>query len=92
MIIRILGEGQYDVEDSRVEELNTLDGQLQDAVDAGDTAAFGPVLAALHAAVRDRGTAVPADMIVPSDLVLPAADAELAELTALLTDDGLIPG
>ena len=91
MIIRILGEGQYDVADGDLDRLNTLDAALQGAVDAGDTAAFATALAGLLAAVRGRGTAVPDQMLTTSDLVLPGPDADLAEVGVLLGDEGLIP-
>ncbi|PXY28484.1 hypothetical protein BAY60_18200 [Prauserella muralis] len=92
MIIRILGEGQYEVDDSRVDELNVLDTQLQEAVEEGDADLLGPVLAALLTAVRERGAPVAAEVLVPSELVLPAPDASLSEIRAMLSDDGLIPG
>ncbi|MET7395990.1 hypothetical protein ABZS66_21105 [Dactylosporangium sp. NPDC005572] len=92
MIIRILGEGQYDVPESALTELNTLDAAVQAAVEAGDTIAFRARLDDLLAAVRERGTYVPDDVLTASDLVLPAPDSELAEVAALLGDEGLIPG
>jgi hypothetical protein len=42
--------------------------------------------------VRSVGRQLPDDEIVPSDLVLPSADASLAEVRELLGDEGLIPG
>jgi hypothetical protein len=92
MIIRILGEGQYDVADGDLDHLNSLDAALQVAVDGGDTAGFATALAALLAAVRDRGTTVADEVLTASDLVLPAPDADLPEVVALLGDEGLIPG
>jgi hypothetical protein len=38
------------------------------------------------------GKPLPDDEIVPSDLVLPSADASLDEVRELLGDEGLIPG
>jgi hypothetical protein len=92
MIVRILGEGQYALDDTGLDELNMLDTRLQDAVEAGDSAAFAPALAALLDAVRVRGEPVPGEVLAPSDLVLPAADASLGEIRTMLGDDGLIPG
>jgi hypothetical protein len=92
VIVRILGEGQLDVSDSELDGLNALDDALQSAVESGDDAAFGDALQALLSRVRDIGTPVADDEIVPSDLVLPSADASLAEVRELLGDEGLIPG
>ena len=92
MIVRILGEGQVDVPDTELDSLNTLDDAGQQAVDGGDDEAFTQSLAALLGRVRNVGKPLPDDEIVSSDLVLPSADASLAEVRELLGDDGLIPG
>lgn len=92
MIVRILGEGQLDVADSELDALNALDSELQAAAEAGDDESFSSSLAALLAKVRDVGKPVPDDQLVPSELVLPSADASLAEIRELLGDEGLIPG
>ena len=92
MIVRILGEGQVDVPDGELDSLNQLDDALQSAVDGGDEAAFTQSLAALLARVHEVGRPLPDEEIVSSDLVLPSADASLAEVRELLGDEGLIPG
>jgi hypothetical protein len=38
--VRILGEGQFDVDGEHLHEPNLLDAQLQAAAEAGDEAAF----------------------------------------------------
>jgi hypothetical protein len=92
VIVRILGEGQVDVPDAELESLNSLDDAVQAAVDGGDEEQFTQSLVALLARVREVGTPVPDDEIVPSELVLPSADASLAEVRELLGDEGLILG
>jgi hypothetical protein len=92
MIVRILGEGQLEVPDSAVGELNELDGVLEAAVERNDEAAFRPALAALLARVREVGSPTEADDLRPSDLIIPQPDATMAEVRQLLTDEGLIPG
>lgn len=92
MIIRILGEGQFDVAEHTVEALNGIDTQLQAAVDSDDEAGFHEALRSLVALVREVGERVPDDYLGPSELVLPNADATIEEVRALLGDEGLIPG
>ena len=92
MIIRILGEGQYDVADGALERLNELDATLEAAIDAGDEAAFGTALTELLAGVRAVGTEHPADSLDESDLILPPPDATIDQVREMLNDDGLIPG
>lgn len=92
MIVRILGEGQFEIADEHVGELDLLDARLQSAADAGDEAAFTAALQALRDAVRRHGGQVPADALVASELVLPAEDTSLDQVRALLAGEGLIPG
>lgn len=92
MIVRILGEGQFVVEDGQLDALNELDTVVERAVEDQDDAAFSVALPALLAAVREHGRAVPDEELVDSDLILPPSDATLGEVAELLGDDGLIPG
>jgi hypothetical protein len=92
VIVRILGEGQYDVPDGALDELNEYDNELAAAIDRNDNGAFADSLAALLDRVRSLGSPLAFDALVPSSLLLPSADASLAEVRDLLSDDGLIPG
>ena len=92
MIIRILGEGQLQVDDSAAKELNVLDAALEKAVNAGDEQAFRPALAALLDRVRSLGTPLAEDAIEPSDLILPYAGAGLEDVRGMMAGEGLIPG
>ena len=92
MIVRILGEGQLEVPDRFLAELNELDAALESAVATDDEPAFGRALADLVDRVRAHGTPVPDEMVVPSEAILPPPDSTITEVRALLGDDGLIPG
>lgn len=92
MIVRILGEGQFDITDACFDSLNTLDDAVEAAVEAGDEAAFRPALAALLAGVRAESVPHDAAALDESDLILPPEDASIDEVRAMLGDDGLIPG
>ncbi len=92
MIIRILNEGQYDVDDAELNALNVLDEKLETAVGAGDEAGFRTALAELLEKVRTAGSPVAMDELVPSELALPPADATIDEVRDLLDEEGLIPG
>ena len=92
MIDRILGEGQFRVDDSVAAELNRLDTELEAAVEHGDEAAFTAALTSMLAQVRAEGSALPPDILEPSDLILPAQDSSMDDVRKLLTDEGLIPG
>ena len=92
MIVRILGEGQFDVSDEHLDRLNELDSAVEAAVEAGQEEAFRAALVALLEGVRSVGSVHEVDSLDESDLILPMADAELDEVRAMLSDDGLIPG
>lgn len=92
MIIRILGEGQYDVSDDALDRLNQLDSTLETAVESGDTDAFDGALAALLDGVRTVGVPHDPQSLDESDLILPPGDATIDEVRELIGGDGLIPG
>jgi len=92
VIVRILGEGQFRVDDSAAAALNQLDTEIEAAVDRGDEAAFAAALAGLLTTVRAKGSPLPPDILEPSDLILPHQDSSMDEVRKLLTDEGLIPG
>lgn len=95
MIVRIMGEGQWTVDPDVLLSLNELDERVETAVARGDDDELHAALSELLAAIREQGTEVPDDIIVESDLVLPAADATVEEVTALLEGTqefyGLLP-
>jgi hypothetical protein len=92
MIVRIMGEGQFDVPDEHLDELNRLDDDLGRAIEGGDEGAFQTALEALLTSVRVHGKELPDDYIGPSELVLPGPDATIEEVSAVLGEEGLIPG
>lgn len=92
MIVRILGEGQHDVPDAALDELNRLDEVAEAAVEADDQSGFSAALLDLLAAVRRLGTPLDDAVLTTSDLVLPPADASLDEVRELFAGDGLVPG
>jgi hypothetical protein len=92
VIVRILGEGQFRVDDAATTELNHLDSSLETAVEHNDEAAFRAALTGLLAQVRAQGSPLPPDTLEASDLILPHQDSSMDEVRKLLTEEGLIPG
>ena len=94
MIVRILGEGQWEVPDSAIADLNALDDQVEQAVAQRDQSGLAQALGELLSEVRTIGTAVPDDQLRDSDLILPVSDSSLSDVEALLAEsaEGLIPG
>jgi phage shock protein A len=88
VVVRIQGEDQYRLAVSEQPQLEPLDRALSDAISRQDKESYRTALAALLNFVRAHGTKVPADDLVPSDVVLPSEDMTLEEATALLSEDG----
>jgi len=95
MIIRIMGLGQWSMEPDQLISLSDVDEAVEQSVASGDQDALRAALQHMVKGVKDVGTAVPDDVIVESDLVLPDVDATVEEVRALLDSTqefyGLIP-
>jgi hypothetical protein len=87
MIVRILGDRQYDVPEALLSELESLDEALNQAIEAGDEPAVASALDGLITKVRGSGTPLDSDQLVPSDLTLPHEGSSLAELHELLASE-----
>ncbi len=93
MIVRILNEGQWELPDDAVNELNQLDDAVEQAVSSADADALSAALHSLLERVRRSGSRLSDDDLHDSDLILPAADSSLDEVRQLLdeSDEGLVP-
>lgn len=91
MIVRILGEGQFQVDADVAARLTALDVELDAAVGKHDDTAFRTALGAAVGLVRESGTTVPDDTFVTADYILPFSDASVDEVRKLLAD-GTLPG
>ncbi len=87
MIVRILEEGQWEVPDSSMEEIERLDDTLGNSLDAGDEDVFKSSLEAVIAKVKELGTEVSDDRMLPSDLMLPGSEYSLEETRQLLQEE-----
>lgn len=92
MIVRILGEGQFEVAETEMVRFNELDDELVSAVQSCDEAAFQRSLTALVGRVREVGSICADDYLGESDFVLPDEQTTLDTVAELLADDGLVPG
>ena len=91
MIVRLLGEGQFRVDDSVVTRLDELDDEIGRAVADGDERGLWTGLQSLAEVVRSTGQRLSDDELVPSDAVIPPEDLSLDEARELLASDGFIP-
>jgi hypothetical protein len=91
MIVRLMGEGQYRIDDGLRGRLNELDDKAVAAIDQEDEPTLDRILDEMAQLVRDDGEQLPEDDLSPSDLIIPPSDLTLEETRALFSDEGLIP-
>ncbi len=91
MIVRLMGSGQYRVDEGVAQALNELDDDAQAALDANDEVKLDQTLDEMWQVVRRAGEPLPDDEIVTSDIVIPPSDMTLEETRQLLTHEGFIP-
>ena len=91
MIVRIMGDGQYRVDDAAAAEISELDDQAAAALEAGDEQAVRDLLRRLAESVRSRGTRLDDSDLSPSDGIVPPEDLTLEEAREFFSGEGLIP-
>ena len=75
-----------------MDDLNDIDNQLVEVVEQANRQEFERLLKKMLDLVREKGTPLPDDELVESDLVLPEPDTTLEEATKLFTGEGVLPG
>ena len=91
MIVRVMGEGQWRVDDGLAQKLNELDEEVAKAVEAGDQETVSAKLRELAETVKSNGSKLGDDDLSPSDAIVPPEDLTLDEARELLQGEGLIP-
>jgi hypothetical protein len=91
MIIRIMGEGQYRLDQATLQRVNALDNAGVAAVESDDEDAFHVAFEEMLSIIRDEGEHLGDEELETSDVIVPPADTSFAEAAAEFTGDGLIP-
>jgi len=91
VIVRLMGEGQYRIDEDVRTQLNELDEQAVAAMEGDDEPALDGLLDRMWDLVEERGERLPDDEIATSDLIIPPSDLTLEETRKLFTDEGLVP-
>lgn len=96
MIVRIMGEGQWELDDAALAQINVIDDRISGALADDNQDELSSALGELAVKVRELGQLLPDDDLHDSDLILPDSSASLADVRAWLedsgSDEGLIPG
>jgi hypothetical protein len=90
MIVRIMGQGQYEVDAELIKKLNAIDNRIVAHVSRGDEAEFRKDLALLISAILENGQPLDKMSILSSELIVPPEDLTLKEATKIFSGQGLI--
>jgi PspAA-like protein len=91
VIVRISGEGQFELPDEDAAKLNELDNAAVEAAEHGDEPEFKRLWGQMLDMVAADGNAVADDELVESDVILPPRDLSFAEAQGEFSGEGLIP-
>jgi hypothetical protein len=91
VIVRVMGEGQYEVDAEVAKGLNELDEQAGQALQEGDEKRLAELLRRMAEAVRMNGARLPDEDLSPSEAIVPPDDLSLEEARELFEGEGLIP-
>jgi hypothetical protein len=91
MIVRLMGEGQYELEKKHVDEVNMIDNNIVKIVNTGNELDFKTEFKKLSDYVRKNGKKISDDVIKPSGIIIPPSDLTLDEAKKIFAGDGLFP-
>lgn len=80
MIARILGIGQFKLDDRHLDSLNKVDNEIE----------FRKDLAKLISIIKKQGKPLDPAEIIPSDIIVPPEDMSFAEAKSIFSEPGLI--
>ncbi|HET7149114.1 MAG TPA: hypothetical protein VFI73_11500 [Candidatus Nitrosopolaris sp.] len=92
-IVRIMGHGQFTVNNKTLKELSKLDSSIVQLVssDRPDDTEFKKMLTQLTKIVEMTGKPLSSKEIIQSDIILPSADLSIDEAKKLFKGEGVVP-
>ena len=92
MIIRILGEGQFQLDEKLLDRVNKIDNQIVKHVTSGNKVEFAKDLANLISTVKELAEPLDPVEILPSDIIIPQSDMSFEEARQVFCGEGLVKG
>ena len=90
MIVRIMTDHQYVVDDSLLQELNEIDNRIVSLVEKNDES-FVKELKKLIKIVKENGKILDDSVLKNSDIIIPPEDITLDEAEKIFTGEGIFP-
>jgi len=91
MIVRLMGEGQYELEKKHIDEVNKIDNNIVKIINKGDEEVFRSEFKKLSEYVRKNGKRISDEVIKPSEIIIPPSDLTLDEAKRIFAGDGIFP-
>jgi len=91
MIVRLMGEGQYELDKKHIDEVNRIDNNIVKIVNKGDEKVFRSEFKKLSDYVRKNGKKIADEVIQPSEIIIPPSDLTLDEAKKIFAGDGVFP-
>jgi hypothetical protein len=91
VIVRLMGAGQYRIDNGLLARLNELDDGAQAAAEAEDEPELDRILDEMWQFVQAEGEPLADDDLSTSDTIVPPSDLTLEETKRLFSDEGFIP-
>jgi hypothetical protein len=92
-IVRIMGQGQFTVDNTTLKRLNEIDDSIVQLVstERSDDNEFRKRLTELTGVVESKGHPLDPKEIIQSDIILPSTDLSIDEAKRLFKGEGVIP-
>jgi hypothetical protein len=91
VIVRIAGQGQYELPEDLLAKLNELDNEAVTAVESGDEQRFHDLFEQMLELIESGGSPLGEEELVESQVIVPPRDVSFEEARAEFTGEGLIP-
>lgn len=92
MIIRIMGEGQFLLDEAHLEKVNAIDNEIVEHVSKNDAIGYKRDLKRLISTVREFSKPLDPSEIAASDIIIPPPDMSFEEARRVFSGEGLISG
>ncbi len=93
-VVRLMGEGQYYVDEDTLKEINAIDNRmvrLLEGTTIVDEQVIRESIAGMRMLVKSKGKRVRDDTIIPSHIIIPSIDITLEEAREIFKGEGLVP-
>ena len=92
MIIRIIGQGQFEIKSALLDDLNTIDNSIVEYVQKGDEGRYKELLSKMTGIIVREGKRVPDSEIIDSSVIVPPDDMTIEEARQVFTGEGIFKG